>query len=192
MADKLKKWQLISKQMALSSKYFPVEKRQYRLPDGRVVDDFYVTTLADSAHIIPILTTGEIVMIKIYKQGVDDFIIQFPAGRFEAGKHRDLKETAVHELAEETGIKVNQNQLVFLGKLALASTKASEEEHIFLVDGVEFNARPHPDNNEEIEILLLQPEEIDKKIRTGEIYCAPTVAAWHLARSKYLNSPPKL
>jgi 8-oxo-dGTP pyrophosphatase MutT (NUDIX family) len=87
-----------------------LKKRKYELPNGKIVDDFYVTTLADSVHIIPITTDRKIVMIRMYKQGVDDFIIQFPAGRYE-NKHIDILDTAVAELEEETGIKTEKTVL---------------------------------------------------------------------------------
>lgn len=180
----LKKWQLIKSQDVSPSPWFPLEKRSYRLPNGKTVEDFYVTTLADSVHIVPVLKTGQVVMIRMYKQGVDDFIIQFPAGRFEPDKHQDKKDTAVAELEEETGIKVDKKDLISVAQLSLASTKATEKEHVFLIKNVSFNSQPNLDDNEDIEILTLKPEQIDGFIQSGKIYCAPTIAIWSLIKNR--------
>lgn len=186
MPTKLKKWKLLEKSDASPSPHFPIEKRKYELPNGKIVDDFYVTTLADSVHIIPITTDRKIVMIRMYKQGVDDFIIQFPAGRYE-NKHIDILDTAVAELEEETGIKTEKNGLIHIGSLSMASTKASEIIHYFTVSDVSLNSSQNLDPNEEIEVLTLTPQEIDNAIVDGSIWCSPTISGWHLLKSKYLN-----
>jgi ADP-ribose pyrophosphatase len=181
---KLRKWNLINKTDISPSKYFPLEKRSYQTPKGNVVDDFYIGTLADAVHVIPITTDGKIVMIRMYKQGVDDIIIQFPAGRFE-NKHKDLMDVAIKELEEETGIKIERKQLIFVGKVAMGSTKYTEFEHFFTVNDVLFNSKQNLDANEEIEILILSPKDIDRLIIEGKIYCALTISGWYLFKSKF-------
>ena len=180
----LRKWKLLSKTDVSQSPYFPLEKRVYELPNGKIVDDFYTTTLADSVHILPITTDGKIVLIRMYKQGVDDIMIQTPAGRFE-NKHTDKIDTAVKELEEETGIRIKRDQLIDVGKLALGSTKATEIIHYYIAKNVEFNSIQHLDANEEIEVLTLTPSEVDEAIVQGDIYCAPTIAGWYLFKSKF-------
>jgi len=41
------KWKLLSAKDVSPSKWFTIEERTYELPDGRIVDDFTVTTLAN-------------------------------------------------------------------------------------------------------------------------------------------------
>lgn len=183
---KLKKWKLVDKKDVSPSKYFPLEIRTYKLPNGATVDDFYVTTLADSVHVIPITKDGKIILIRMYKQGVDEIVIQTPAGRLES-KHKNIKDVAVRELEEETGIKVQTNQLIRVGKAALGTTKASEVVHYFTVTNVEFNSRQKLDENEEIEIISLTPDEIDQAILNGTIWCGPTITGWHFLKSRFPN-----
>lgn len=181
---RLKKWQLITTQDVSPSQHFPLEKRGYKLPNGRMVDDFYVATIADSVNIIPITNNGQIIMIRMYKQGVDGFMIQFPGGRFDPKKHPTVKDTAIQELEEEAGIKINSDQLVFVGKLAVASTKATENSHIFIAKKAEFNSKQNLDDTEEIEVLVFSPKKVDQLINEGKIWCAITIAGWHLAKQK--------
>ncbi|MBT3249861.1 MAG: NUDIX hydrolase [Candidatus Pacebacteria bacterium] len=182
---KLKKWKLLSKQDISPSKWFPLEKRSYQLSNGRKVDDFFVTTLADSVHIISMTKEGKVVMIRMYKQGVDEIMIQFPAGRLE-DKHKDLKDVAVKELEEEAGIKVHESELKLVGKVSLMTTKATELAHFYFVSEVTFNSKQNLDDNEEIEVITLLPREIDEYIKQGKIWDAPCIAGWELVKRKYL------
>jgi len=182
----LKKWTLLATEDVSPSQWFPLEKRKYQMPNGKIVDDFYVTTLEDSVHIVPITKEGKIVLIRMYKQGADEIMIQFPAGRFEAKKHKNKLETAQLELEEETGIKVKAEDLEYVGKFALMTTKASEYAHLYLVRNVEFNSQQNLDDNEEIEILQLWPDEVDQYILEGKIADAPAITNWYLIKNKYL------
>ncbi|MGD9129188.1 MAG: NUDIX hydrolase [Candidatus Woesebacteria bacterium] len=181
---KLKKWKLLTAEDISPSKYFPLEKRKYQLPNGSVIDNFYITTLADSIHIVPITKDGKVVMIRMYKQGVDDIIIQFPAGRFERDKHQTEKSCAVQELEEETGIKVSQDKLEFIRKFALMTTKATEQAHLYLVRDIEFNSKQKLDDTEEIEVLVLSPKEVDQLIEDGKIWDAPTITDWYFVKQR--------
>ena len=120
----MKKWKLLSTKDISPHKWFPLEMRTYQLPSGKIVDDFSVTTLADVAMIVPVTKEGKVVLVKQFKPGIGDLFIQFPAGRIEL-EHADLLETAVHELEEETGIRVSQDSLQHFYKLNGFATKAT-------------------------------------------------------------------
>ena len=180
----LRKWRLVSKVDVSPSEWFPVEQRSYLLPDERLVDDFFVTTLADSVNVIAITRDKKVVLIRMYKPGIDEIMIQFPAGRFE-GKHKSIVDAEVQELEEETGIKVSKEEMVFVGKLALMTTKATEAAHYYLVTDVSFNSQQNLDEDEEIEVLTLDPKEVDLYIKEGKIWDAPCIAGWELAKKKF-------
>lgn len=180
----LQKWQLLSQQDVSPSPFFPIEKRSYRRPDGQIVEDFYVTTLADVVHVVPITTDGRVVMIRLYKQGADEIMLQFPAGRFEVKKHADWLTAAVTELAEETGITVAPEQLEFIRSLGVMTTKATEKVHLYLVRNVTLGGTQQLDENEEIEVVALSPAEIDAAIASGEIWDMQVIANWTLVKAK--------
>lgn len=181
---KPKKWKLLSKKDVSPSKWFPVEKRSYQLPDGKIVEDFFVTTLEDCVHTIAITKDGLVVMIKMFKQGADELMIQFPAGRVES-KHSSIAHAAIAELEEETGILVKESELKFIGKLALMSTKATELVHYYLVTNAQLNSNQNLDENEDIEVLFFTPAEIDQMITDGRIWDAPCIAGWELTKKKF-------
>lgn len=180
----IKKWQLVSKKDVSPSKWFPIEERVYKMPSGKIVDDFTVTTLADVAMIVPITKDKKVVLANQYKPGTDAVMMQFPAGRIEKN-HKSMDETAQHELEEEVGIKVGLNQLTQFAKLSGFSTKATEIVYCYLAVDCEFNSQQHFDPTEEIEVKILDFEELDQLIANGTIFCAQTIAEWELAKKKF-------
>lgn len=181
---KPQKWKLLSKKDVSPSKWFPIEERTYELPNGTVVDDFTVSTLADVSLIIPITKDKKVVLVQQYKPGVDDVIMQFPGGRME-NRYATFDELAQHELEEEVGIKVELNQLTQFARFSGFSTKASEIVFFYLAKDCEFNSKQNFDPTEEIEVLTITPQEMDRLVESNEIWCAQTVAGWELAKKKF-------
>ncbi len=178
------KWKLLSKKDVSPSTWFPIESRTYELPNGKIVEDFTVTTLADVAMIIPITTDKKVVLVQQFKPGIGDILLQFPAGRIEKN-HQNITETAHHELEEEVGIKVEESQLHFVAKVHAFSTKATEIVHLFLAQNCRFNSVQHLDENEEIQIVQLSFSEMDEKILNGQIWDAEAIAGWELVKKKF-------
>lgn len=168
------KWQLLSTKDISPHKWFPLEMRSYQLPNGKVVDDFTVTTLADVAMIVAVTKDGKLVMVRQFKPGFGDVIIEFPAGRIETA-HSNLEETARHELEEETGILVEK--LEYFGTIAGFVTKGTEKVHCYFAKDVEFNSQQKLDDNEDIEVILLSPKELDELIDSNRIQAASIIAA---------------
>lgn len=181
---KIKKWKLLSKKDVSPSKWFPIENRVYELPNGKIVDDFTVTTLPDVAMIVPITKDNKVVLVKQYKPGIDEVMMQFPAGRIEK-EHANMDETARHELEEETGIKVELDQLNKFARFSGFSTKATEIVYAYLAFDCKFNSKQNFDPTEDIEIKNFTISEMDKLIENNTIFCAQTIACWELAKKKF-------
>jgi ADP-ribose pyrophosphatase len=180
----IKKWELLSKKDVSPNKYFPVEIRTYRLPDGKIIDDFSVTTIADVAMIVPITKDNKVVLVNQYKPGIGEIIMEFPAGRIEP-HHANFLELAQFELDEEIGIRVNVNQLKQFAVLTGFPTKGTEKVYFYIATDCEFNSKQHLDETENIEIVTLTYDQMDKKIFDGEIWAAQTIAGWELAKKHF-------
>ncbi len=178
------KWQLISAKDVSPSKWFPVEERSYRLPDGRIIDDFTVTTLADVSMVVPITKDKKVVLVNQFKPGAGDVVLQFPAGRKEP-KHKNFTETACHELEEEVGIRIPQSNLTYFARCNGFNTKATEVVYMYLANDLEFNARQKLDSTEDIEVVVLDFSTMDRFIFENKIWCSQTIAAWELAKKHF-------
>ena len=177
-------WKLLHTEDVSPSKWFPIERRSYQLPNGKVLDDFTVTTLADVSLVVPITDQKKVVFVEQYKPGVDEVMLQFPAGRIEPG-YQDMVEAAQHELEEEVGIKVEREQLEYITVLSGFSTKASEKVCCYLGQHCEFNSTQDLDETEFIEIVELRIEEVEQLILDGKIWCSQSISAWEVAKKKF-------
>lgn len=183
---KPQKWELLNKKDISPSKWFPIEQRTYRMPNGHIVDDFTVSTLADVAMIVPITVDHKVVLVNQFKPGINEVILQFPAGRKEQ-KHANLLSTAQHELAEEIGAYVSQDQLSHFATLSGTSTKGSDLIYYYLAQNITLGNLQSLDVTEEIEIVCMDFYELDNQIMNGKILCALTIAGWEIVKQKFPN-----
>lgn len=180
----LKPWKVLKKEDVSPSKWFPVERHEVELPNGNIVDDYYLSSMGDFVMIVPVSKSKEIFFVKQYKHGVGEIVIELPAGFIKP--EQSMEGAAVAELEEETGIKVETTDLIKLGKLSNLPTKLLNYSNSFLVKDVEVNSVQNFDENEEIEVLKIPAEEVLEQIKTGKIWMADTIAVLMLA---YLQHP---
>jgi 8-oxo-dGTP pyrophosphatase MutT (NUDIX family) len=170
----IKPWKVISKKDVSPSKWFPVEQHTVELADGNIIDDFYVSVLNPVAMVIAVTRQNKIVFVQQYKHGIGEVMIELPSGF--ARNEQSPEQAAVAELEEETGIKVELQDLIPLGKIAVHPSKSKCVVHGFLIKDVEFNSQQNLDVTEQINVLQLSVEEAFAAIKSGEIWAVDTVA----------------
>ncbi len=170
----MKKWQIISEEDVSPSKWFPVYKHVVKLPNGNIVDDYYLSRLGNVAMVLPVLETGNIVFVKQYKHGKGEFVIELPAGLQKDDK--SIEQSAIEELEEEVGIKVELSDLIPIGKLAGNPAKTDSIIYGYLVKNTTQNSKQNLDPNEDIEVVSIKPSQALKMIAEGTIWVNDTVA----------------
>jgi len=176
----LKKWKVLEEKDISPSKWFPLFVHKAKLPNGKIVPDYYFSRLGDVAMVLAITKDREIVFVRQYKHGVQDIVLELPAGRIEK---ETPKQTAMHELGEETGFVADE--LILLGELYTNPSKDSSSTHAFLVNNVSIQTKQRFDETEEIEVVNIPVDQVENKIKSGEIKSADTIATLTLARVKF-------
>jgi len=140
------------------------------LPDGRLAKwDFIMHKGA--AAIIPMDQDGKIIMVRQYRNAVDSYTLEIPAGGLNPGE--DMKTCAMRECEEETGLRaVNAQHLI-----DIRTTVAFCNELI----GIYFTRDLEPskqnlDDDEYVTIERYTIDELMEKIHSGEIVDAKTIA----------------
>jgi 8-oxo-dGTP pyrophosphatase MutT (NUDIX family) len=172
--NKIKKWELLNEENISPSQWFPLFKHTVKLPNGKVIDDFYVSKLSDVAMILPITEEGELVFVKQYKHGIREITIEFPAGIIEPSQTPE--QAAFAELEQETGIIADK--LTLLGELRTQPSKDGSKLFGFLAQNCKITKEQKLDDTEEIEVVTLSLEAVNEMILKGEINCSDTIALY--------------
>lgn len=173
----LNKWNILQSEMALNHPWCKVRRDKIKLPDGKIIDDYFVNIRPDVAIILPITNNQEVVFVKQYRHAVGDFFIELPAGGFNP-EQESGEVAAIRELEEETGYVASN-----IKKIATFYDKPSKDTnqlHLYLAENVVKTGKLKLDITEEIEVILIRVDAVLEKIKKGEISVAGTVAALFL------------
>jgi ADP-ribose pyrophosphatase len=177
----MKKWEKLSEEILHKNPWWTYKHEKYVLPNGKEGDYYYMHTNG-GASIIPVLDDGRIIMTKQWRYLFKRENIEFPIGGLK--ENQSYEEAARTELEEEVGYKIGELSLI--GEMSSCKGLVDELIKVFLAKNLK-KTKSHPDETEEIEILLKTPEEIDKMIETNEIWDGQVLAAWALARKYFIK-----
>ncbi|MDF5706882.1 MAG: NUDIX hydrolase [Nostoc sp. S4] len=170
----LKKWKTLKSKMLLDDYWCQVRQDEIELPNGKIIDDYFVSIRPDVAMVLPITSSREIIFVRQYRHAVGDFFLELPAGNFDSTEE-SAEVAAIRELTEETGY-ISQ-ELIKIGTLYDKPSKDTNQIHLFLAENVIKVREQQLDITEEIEIVLIPVESVLERITQGEISVAGTVAA---------------
>lgn len=103
--SKLQKWKLLKSKNVFSSKWMNILNNTYQLPNGKIAKNYFHLDRPDYVLIVAHKNKNQILLIKTYRRGIDDFVYELPAGWVEQGEN--TTEAALRELKEETGYTGN-------------------------------------------------------------------------------------
>ncbi|BAT55230.1 NUDIX hydrolase [Nostoc sp. NIES-3756] len=175
--SKLQKWQILNSKMVLNHQWCQVRQDEVKLPSGAIIDDYFVNIKPDIVLVFPITANREVIFVRQYRHGAENFFIELPAGRFDP-KQESAEDAGLRELQEETGYTAKQ--LIKIGTLYDNPSKETNQIHFFLAENVIKVGEQNLDITEEIEVILIPVDSILEKITQGEISVAGTVAALFL------------
>jgi len=121
---------------------------------------------------------GRFVFIYQFRKAMERICFEVMAGNCDPGEESEI--SAIRELKEETGY--TPDSIRFLSSIYPSMGYCDERIDVFYADVGE-PGETNFDHDEEIKTILLTEEEMDKKIRTGNVQDAKTLAAWALYKN---------
>lgn len=155
-----------------------VDVLDVELEDGRMTKREIVQH-GVAVAVIPRLSDGRFVFIHQFRKPVERICFEVVAGNCDPGE--DSAVSAGRELKEETGYSAER--LEPIGSIYPSVGYCTERIDIFYAEVGESGSTSF-DEDERIEPVLLSEEEMNLKIRNGNVQDAKTLAAWMLYQSK--------
>lgn len=180
----IKKWITVNSTMVINNQWCKIRQDEIELPNGKIIDDYFVSIRPEVALILPITSNQEIVLVRQYRHGAGEILLELPAGTFNPNQESP-QAAAIRELREETGYITDK--VTYLATLYDNPVKDTNKITLFLAKDVIKAKQQELDITEEIEVILLPIESLREKIAKNEISVAGTVAAIFLGLN-FLNS----
>lgn len=127
-----------------------------------------------AAAVVPVLPDGRIVLVRQYRNSIDRFTWEIPAGGLNSREEPTI-EAARRELMEETGY-TTQRPLEFLISLHSAPAYSNERIDVYVAEEL-LSGERHLDEDEFIDVKAFALDEIERMIFAGEMCDSKTVAA---------------
>lgn len=174
----IEKWKVLKSELVFNHKWYKLRKDEVQLPDGTVLDDYFVSVRPEVAVVFPVTAAKEVIFVRQYKHGIQEVVLELPGGVFDT-TDKTAEEAARRELLEETGYTADK--LVHLATVFDNPTKDTNRIHMFLAENAAKVAEQHLDPTENIRVETVPLAEVTNKILTGEICVSGSLAITFLA-----------
>ncbi|KGP72333.1 NUDIX hydrolase [Pontibacillus yanchengensis] len=179
----MKAWKTLDSEYIVQSPFGNVRRDKCELPNGNIIDDFYVNEYSDWVNAIVITKEKKVVLVKQYRQGAKEFFAEIPGGMSEEGETYEAG--ILREVQEETGF-TSDDPPVLLGEFMVNPAEQNNKVHTFLISNAYPAFQQHLDENEDIEIEVIELDSLKDRIEQGKLTQLFTVTAYSIAVARGL------
>lgn len=161
----------LSRQEMLRGHFLHVVREQVALPSGAEASREFVIH-PGAVMIVPLLDDGRVVLERQYRHPMGRVMIEFPAGKLDAGEDRLV--CARRELQEETGYTAREWALA--GQLHPVISYSTEFIDVWFARGLAAGMR-RLDEEEFLDVFAATPQQLLEWCRDGTVTDAKTLVA---------------
>ena len=176
----MQKWKTLKTEYLHKSPFGNIRRDTCKLPNGLVVDNYYVNEYADWVNAVVITKENKMVLVEQYRYAGNDFFLEVPAGKRE-GNETD-EEGLIREVREETGY-VSSTKPILLGEFLVNPATQNNKVKTYLLINAYKKYEQDLDDTEEIKIKLIDFQEIGNLIKKNQMKTQIfTVNAYFMAK----------
>src|SRR5688572_21814479 len=146
MSEKPESWSTVSSRQIADCRVFRVREDTSRRDSGGAGSTFFVIESPDWANILPVTTSGEVVLIEQFRHGVEKMVVEVPGGMVD--EREEPAAAASRELIEETGYSAGR--MIAIGKSFPNPATQNNTIHHFLALDCEKTSEVAFDDHESI------------------------------------------
>jgi ADP-ribose pyrophosphatase len=163
MADEHLLETLLKSESLFEGSFLRAKRDTVRLSDGSTGTREYVVH-PGAVVVIPLLDDGRVVIERQYRHPVQRVMIEFPAGKLDAGE--DPLACGQRELLEETGYRASQ--WAYAGAMHLAIAYSTEIIHIYFARDLSLGERAL-DEGEYLDVEAASLQELQAWAQSGQL-----------------------
>jgi len=157
-----------------------VREDTVQLPDGSILDEYYVVEYPDWACVLCLDESGHVILTEQYRHGTQRVCLELPAGVIEEDEAPE--DAAKRELLEETGYR--SSDWTFLGRCAPNPGKDTSYAYLFLARNAVNEQPQNLDASESIAVRRITPAEIKRLAHSMQMIHGIHLATVFLAVSR--------
>ncbi len=174
---RLQKWLRLGRTHHGHHRVLDVYSDRVRAPHTDAEHDFVVLDARDWVNVLPVLPDGRFVFVRQYRHGTGTISLEIPGGIIDP-EDASPEDAARRELREETGFTASR--VVRLGVVEPNPALFTNRCYTVLALDVAFEGGVAFDAAEDLEVVLVSPDEVPALVQRGAITHALVVAAFYL------------
>jgi 8-oxo-dGTP pyrophosphatase MutT (NUDIX family) len=172
MQHQIKPWTIQQSTIVYSKKWMQIKEEICQLPDGQIINPYFVIDVPNFCNVVMVTNQDEIVMVEQYRHAAGIISLELPGGMVEPGEDPML--AAKREMEEETGYQSNHFELLY----TIHPNPPLENNQATLTGNTLF------DQYEDINLVLVPKQEFLNKLLQNSFTHGAQVGAMFAAAIK--------
>ncbi|HEY0799085.1 MAG TPA: NUDIX hydrolase, partial [Candidatus Baltobacteraceae bacterium] len=141
-------WKIVDSRYVIQTPHLRLRHDSIELPNGHRIEDYYVRETAGFAIVFALTPENNVVLVRQYKHGIGESVLELPAGGIEPGESPVV--CARRELAEETGYVGTPPEPEHIASFISDPTNSNGRFHLFMAHDAQPSLKQQLDPTEAI------------------------------------------